>query len=123
MPGGTSGQLFVGDDGVIGADMYGREPRVFPTALHKDLMASPPLPKYPRSPGVYREWIDACKGHGVAGSGFAEHAGPLTEVVLLGNLAVRSGAAIDWDAEGMRVSNVPAANAFLDEEYREGWSL
>ena len=112
LPGGSSGQLFVGDDGVIGADMYGREPRVFPTALHEDLMASPPPPKYPRSPGVYREWIDAGKGHGAAGSGFAEHAGPLTEVVLLGNLAVRSGAAIEWDAERMRVSNVIEANAF-----------
>lgn len=58
-----------------------------------------------------------------AGSSFEAHAGPLTEVVLLGNLAVRSGAAIEWDAERMRVTNVPEANAFLDEEYREGWSL
>ena len=123
LPGGTSGQLFVGDDGVLGADMYGREPRVFPTALHKDVVANPPPKKYPRSPGVYREWIDACKGRGAAGSSFDTHAGPLTEVVLLGNLAVRSGTAIDWDAERMRVSNVPEANAFLDEEYREGWSL
>ncbi len=123
LPGGTSGQLFEGDGGVIGADMYGREPRVFPTALHEDVTASPPPKKYPRSAGVYREWIDACKGNGAAGSSFDTHAGPLTEVVLLGNLAVRSGAAIEWDAERMRVSNVPEANAFLDEEYREGWSL
>ena len=123
LPGGTSGQLFVGDDGVIGADMYGREPRVFPSALHEDVMASPPPKKYPRSAGVYREWIDACKGHGAAGSSFEAHAGPLTEVVLLGNLAVRSGAAIEWDAERMRVTNVPEANAFLDEDYRAGWSL
>ena len=121
--GGSSGQLFVGDEGVIGADMYGREPRVFPTALHKELMASPPPKKYPRSPGVHQEWVDACKGRGTAGSSFHEHAGPLTEVVLLGNLAVRSGAAIEWDAKRMRVSNVPGANAFIDEEYREGWGL
>lgn len=67
LPGGASGQLFVGDDGAIGADMYGREPRVFPTALHEDVMASPPPKKYPRSAGVYREWIDACKGHGAPG--------------------------------------------------------
>jgi len=119
LPGGTSGQ---GDDGVIGADMYG-EPRVFPTALHEDVLASPPPKKHPRSPGVYREWIDACKGQGAAESSFDGHAGPLTELVLLGNLAVRSGTAIDWDAERMRVSNVPEANAFLDEHYREGWSL
>ena len=123
LPGGSSGQLFVGDDGLIGADLYGREPRAFPTALHDEVTASPPPEKYPRSPGVYREWIDACKGRGASGSSFEEHAGPLTEVVLLGNLAVRSGAAIDWDSERMRVSNVPEANAFLEEEYREGWSL
>ena len=53
LPGGRSGQLFVGDDGVIGADMYGREPQVFPTKLHHDVIASPPPPRYPRSPGVY----------------------------------------------------------------------
>lgn len=90
--------------------MYATEPRVFPTARHEDLMASPPPPKYPRSPG---EWIEACKGNGKTGSGFAGHAGPLTEVVLLGNLAVRTGQAIDWDAERMQATDVPEANAFL----------
>ena len=123
LPGGSSGQLFVGDQGAIAADMYGREPRVFPTALHKDVLASPPPPTYPRSPGVYLEWINACKGNGTAGSDFADHSGPLTEIVLLGNLAVRTGQAIDWDAKQMRVTNVPQANDLLDDEYREGWSL
>ena len=103
--------------------MYATEPRLFPTALHEDVTASPPPQKYPRSPGVYREWIDACKGNGEAGSGFAEHSGPLTEVCLLGNLAVRTGKAIDWDAGKMQATNVPEANAYLDEPYREGWSL
>ena len=96
---------------------------MFPTARHEDVTASPAPRKYPRSPGVYREWIEACKGNGRTGSGFAEHAGPLTEVVLLGNLAVRTGKAIDWDAEKMQVTNVPEANAFLDEPYRAGWRL
>ena len=123
LPGGSSGQLFVGDAGVIGADMYARGPRVFPTALHQDVIASPPDQTYPRSPGVYQEWIDACKGNGKTGAGFTDHAGPLTEVVLLGNLALRTGHAIEWDASRMRVVNVPDANTFLDEEYREGWSL
>ena len=123
LPGGSSGQLFVGDDGVIGADMYAREPQVFPATLHRDVIASPPPPRYPRSPGVYLEWIEACKGNGTAGSSFPDHSGPLTEVVLLGNLAVRTGQAIEWDDKQMRATNVPEANAFLDEEYREGWSL
>ena len=123
LPGGSSGQLFVGEDGVIGADMYATEPRLFPTALHKDVIASPPPAKYPRTPGVHLEWIEACKGNGTPGSNFPDHSGPLTEVVLLGNLAVRTGQAIEWDAARMRATNVPEANAFLEEEYREGWSL
>jgi predicted dehydrogenase len=123
LPGGSSGQLLVGDDGVIGADMYATEPRLFPTTLHNDVTASPPPPKYPRTPGVHLEWIEACKGNGTAGSSFDGHSGPLTEVVLLGNLAVRTGWAIEWDAKRMRATNVPEANAFLDEEYRAGWSL
>ena len=57
------------------------------------------------------------------GSNFADHSGPLTEICLLGNLAVRTGKPIEWDAEGMRATNVPEANAFLDEPYRTGWSL
>ena len=107
----------------IGADMYGRTPRLFPARLHDDVMASPPPPTYPRSPGVFLEWIDAIKGRGATGSSFPGHAGPLTEVVLLGNLAVRTGQPIEWDGARMRVSNVPEANALLDEEYRKGWSL
>ncbi|MEE2637561.1 MAG: Gfo/Idh/MocA family oxidoreductase [Acidobacteriota bacterium] len=123
LPGGNSGQLFVGTEGVLGADIYGRAPRVFPAERHHDLMASSPPSTYPRSSGVYSEWIEACKGRGTAGSNFPGHAGPLTEICLLGNLAVRTGKAIDWDAVTMRATNVPEANAFLDEPYRAGWSL
>ena len=123
LPGGSSGQLFVGDEGVLAADMYAREPQVFPTARHRDLMASPPPQTYPRSPGVYREWTEACKGRGATGSSFSDHSGPLTEVCLLGNLAVRTGKPIEWDAAAMRATNVPEANAFLDEPYRAGWKL
>ena len=123
LPGGDSGQLFVGDDGVLAANIYGRDPQVFPTARHEDLLASPPPRTYPRSPGVYLEWIEACKGNGVPGSNFPDHSGPLTEICLLGNLAVRTGKPIEWDAAAMRATNVPEANAFLDEPYRAGWKL
>jgi hypothetical protein len=59
-------------------------------------------------------------------------AGPLTEMVLLGNVAVRSSALqkengrpvkLLWDAAGAKVTNVPAANQFLTMEYRKGWEL
>ncbi len=123
LPGGNSGQLFVGERGLLGADIYGRNPRLFPATLHEEVTANPPPEKYPRSPGVYLEWIEACKDEGTTGSNFPDHAGPLTEIVLLGNLAVRTREVIEWDAEQMRVTSVSAANEFLHAEYREGWSL
>lgn len=49
--------------------------------------------------------------------------GPLTETVLLGNVAYRAGQEIEWDAQRMRVTNVPDANRFVHRENREGWTL
>jgi predicted dehydrogenase len=118
-----SGQLFVGDKGLLAAGIYGEDPRLFPDRLHQEVLASPPPERYPRPESVFVEWTEACKGNGTAGSSFAEHAGPLTEMVLLGNLAVRSGREIEWDATTGRVTNVPEANELLHEEYRAGWTL
>lgn len=76
----------------------------------------------PRSPGHHREWIDACKGGPAAGANF-DHAGPLTEMVLLGNIAIRTGRKLYWDAENFKITNVPEANNLLHYEYRKGWTL
>jgi hypothetical protein len=86
-------------------------------------MASPPAESYPRTDGVYKEWTEACKGNGKTGSSFPEHSGPLTEMVLLGNLAVRTGVPLDWDAAAGRVTNHEPANELLHVEYRKGWTL
>ena len=75
-----------------------------------------------RSVGHHREWIEACKGGERAGANF-DYAGPLTETVLLGNIALRTGEKLYWDSENMRVTNVPEANNYIHREYREGWSL
>jgi predicted dehydrogenase len=119
----SSGQMFVGEDGVLTAGIYGEEPRLYPTSLHEAVMADPPPQKYPRSEGVYAEWIAAAKGEGTTGSNFPDHSGPLTEMALLGNLAVRSGRELTWDAEKGRVTNYEPANQYLHSEYRSGWSL
>ena len=50
-------------------------------------------------------------------------AGPLTETVLLGNVAYRSGAEIEWDSDKLAVVNVPEANRFLKNAYRKGWEV
>ncbi len=118
-----SGQLFLGERGVLVAGIYGEDPRLYPRQLHDEVMASPPAETYPRTDGVYKEWTEACKGNGKTGSGFAEHSGPLTEMVLLGNLAVRTGVPLEWDAAAGRVTNYEPANQLLQAEYRKGWKL
>jgi hypothetical protein len=66
--------------------------------------------------------VRACKGGEPAGSNFA-YSSRLTEMVLLSNVAVRARRRIEWDAAAMRVTNVPAANAFLTKEYRPGFGV
>jgi predicted dehydrogenase len=77
----------------------------------------------PRSPGHYHEWVAACRGGPPAGSNFADHAGLLTELCLLGNVAVRARKKLDWDGPNFRITNDAAANKLLHREYRNGWTL
>ncbi len=68
----------------------------------------------------YEEWIRACKGGPRAYSNF-DTAGPVTETVLLGNVAIRAGRRIEWDSRKLRVTNVAEANRFIRNDYRPGW--
>jgi predicted dehydrogenase len=88
------------------AQEYGRPPR-----------------KLERSPGHYKEWILACKGGTPAGSNFVTHAAHLAEVVLLGNIALRTPGKLLWDGENMKFTNSKEANPLINPPYREGWSL
>lgn len=121
----TTGQLFVGDKGKIMTT--DRNYRLIPEVAWDKL--EQPAKTLPRSPGHYQEWIDACKGGAPGGSNF-DWAGPLTEVVLLGNVALRLGLRdkmqkhkLLWDGPNLRVTNVPEANEFLRRAYRSGWAL
>jgi predicted dehydrogenase len=76
-----------------------------------------------RSPGHYVEWINACKGGPPAGSNFIDHAAHLAEVVLLGNIALRTKEKLYWDAENLRFTNSEEANRLINPRYRDGWSL
>jgi hypothetical protein len=65
--------------------------------------------------------VDACRGAGATGSHFG-YAGPLTETVLLGTVAIRvPGTKLEWDAAGLRVTNSAAANVLVRKAYRKGW--
>ncbi|MEZ5304333.1 MAG: Gfo/Idh/MocA family oxidoreductase [Verrucomicrobiales bacterium] len=83
-----------------------------------------PPKSLPRAPdgNPYKEWIDGIQGKGVPQSNFA-YAGPFTEVVLLGNLAVRLGKKIEWDSANLKATNAPEADALIKREYRDGWAL
>jgi predicted dehydrogenase len=80
------------------------------------------------SPGHFEEFVAAIKGGDPAVSNFADYAGPLTETVLLGNLAVwtadsGSGPTIEWDAKNLAAKNVPHLEKLIKPEYRQGYSI
>jgi hypothetical protein len=77
----------------------------------------------PRSPGNEREWLDACKGGKEKPGGNFEFAGMVTETLLLGNVATRSGQKLNWDRVNMKVVNADAAQKDIRPERRKGWEL
>jgi predicted dehydrogenase len=118
---GSSGSLFVGTKGRLLSSQQGRGgPRLLPERTFADFQG--PAPTLPRSPGHHAEWLEACKTGGPTGTHFG-YAGPLTELVLLGNVALRAGRRFAWDAPGMRVKDGPLDDLFLQREDREGWSV
>ena len=115
------GVLYVGDKGKILTGSHGANGiRIIPEPEMQAYTRPPET--IPRSIGHRQEWIAACKGGKPAGANY-DFAGPLTETVLLGNVALRVGKRIHWDAKNMKITNVPEANEFLHREYREGWRL
>jgi hypothetical protein len=82
----------------------------------------PPPQTIPVSIGHYQEWIAASKGGESAPCNF-DWGAPLTEIVLLGNVALRSGRKLNWDGKHGRFIGDEDANAFLQEPYRAGWML
>lgn len=81
-----------------------------------------PASVLPAGSGHHAEWIAAIQDGGSPGSRFA-YAGPLTEAVLLGNVAHRLGRGVTWDTARCRAVGDPEADRFLHVDYREGWSL
>jgi predicted dehydrogenase len=82
----------------------------------------PPKPTLPRVASHQAEWIDASRGIGKALSPFT-YAAVLTESLLLGNVALRTGAKIDWDAAKMQARGCPEADAFIRPAFRKGWRI
>lgn len=143
---GGNGVLLVGTKGKMMCSTYGRNPQLLPTSRTSEVNVPKTIERIPEGEehGHYLQWVDAC----VAGYGKKELssdfalAGPLTEIILMGNLAIRSfdirepkpekegqytypGRYIKllWDGPNMKITNFDAANQFVKREYREGFKI
>lgn len=141
---GSNGVIMIGSKGIMTCATYSIDPKVY---IDGKRVPNEDLPNKVRIPrvkdgisGHNYQWVEACKagfGNMAVSSGF-DYAGPFTESVLMGNLAIRSymlrenndpkGKFIGrqkllWDAKNMRVTNFEPANQFVRREYREGWKL
>lgn len=116
------GSMFIGDKGFIVCSTYGGDVQMFPEERfleYKDLPAT--LKRIETSHEM--NWVNACKGGEAPCSNF-DYSGPLTEMVLMGNLAIRvPGKRLLWDGDNMKVTNDEDANRFIKREYRNGWTL
>ena len=134
------GVLFIGSKGKLMADCYGANPRLVPLKANDIVNIPETIARVPDE-NHYLQWVNACLegyGKGVTSSPF-EYAGPFTESILIGNLAIRSWMLRDnptakrsvdkymgrkklfWDAQNMKVTNYDAANQFVKRDYRDGW--
>jgi predicted dehydrogenase len=131
-----SGCLMVGDKGLLfSPDDYGArffiklwdEEELVPAEQHEGVARIPQtLPRNPFEGNTgqrhAQEWIAACKGTGTCYSNF-DVAASLTEVILLGCIALHGTTRLRWDPEQLRMQNAPEADAWIRREYRRGWTL
>jgi hypothetical protein len=115
------GLLFVGDRGKILCGFNGAHPKLIPESKMNSFQPPPKI--LPRSPGNEREWLDACKGSKVKPGGNFEFSGMVTETLLLGNVAARTGQKFNWDRASMKVANLESAQKMVSPERRKGWEL
>jgi predicted dehydrogenase len=142
---GGNGVIFVGSKGKMMCSTYGANPSLLPTAKNKEVNVPQSISRVKDGAnGHYAQWVEAS----IAGYGKMEVsspfdiAGPLTEALLMGNLAIRSydirtprkdkpdqfdypgrNIKLVWDGANMKVTNFDQANQFVKRTYREGWTL
>ena len=120
-----SGTIFVGEKGKMWCETYSESPRLIPETFMQSFQRPPrTLPRVPEGrSGHEQNWLDAIRKKGQAVSHF-DYAGPFTESVLLGNVALRfPGERLQWDSAAMQVTNLPDANQYVQHNYRPGWTL
>jgi len=119
----TTGAVVLGDRGTI---MYGSHGAGGVRIIPEEKMRAYKLPekKLPRGLEHHRDWLDAIRGGTKAGSDFTLYGGPLTELAMLGVIAIKlAGTKLEWDAQNMRFTNCDEANQHVNPPYRHGWTL
>ncbi len=137
------GVIMVGSEGKIMFDCYGANARLLPLSRMTNFEELPQTLERVKEENHQRNWIAAIRGEATLSSDF-DFAGPFSEIILMGNLAIRSlyiqeeqfndkgemymgytgvGKKLKWDGENMRITNYEPANRFVRREYREGWML
>jgi hypothetical protein len=111
-------QLFIGSEGMLVSD-YNKH-RLLPE--EKFAGFTPPEQTIAKSVGHHREWVEAIKNGGTPLCNF-DYSGALTEAVLLGTIAYKSGQRIEWDAANLKITNSSEAQQLVHKEYRKGWEL
>ncbi|MBN1999267.1 Gfo/Idh/MocA family oxidoreductase [candidate division KSB1 bacterium] len=120
LTGGGNGILFIGKKGKMMCGGWAGTPRLIPETKMKAYQLPPKT--LARTPGIYRDWIDAIKNGRKSCADF-EYCGPMTEVVLAGAVAMRCREKLYWDGPGMKATNYPDAERFIVPEYCNGWTL
>jgi predicted dehydrogenase len=115
-----NGLLIVGAKGSLTCPGWSGMPRLLPYELHRTYQRPPKT--LPRVAGHHTDWLQACMGGTPACSNF-EYGARLTEFILLGNVALRSGKVLKWDGAAMNATNAPEAQTFIEGSYRKGWEL
>ncbi len=121
--GEDGGVIFYGTKGKLMHGTYAENPRLIPEKKMQEYKRPPKT--IPRSPGILEEWVAAIKDGKKSTTDFS-YSARLTEMMLLGNIALRTAKEnllLEWDGAAGKVTNFPSANEFLEQPYREGWSL
>jgi hypothetical protein len=117
------GIMFIGDAGTIVAGFLGQDPQLYAQGKHEPLAAAAPADQdASRRRGRTNPWLQAMQG-GEPSPGNFLNAGPITDAVNLGTIALRAGKKVLFDSEHMKITNADDANRYLYREYRKGWEL
>jgi hypothetical protein len=117
------GVIFIGEKGILLHGTYGSNPRLYPQTLTEAAAAVPK--SFPRIMWSHElNWIKAIRGEAKASSPI-EYAAQLTETMLLGLVALRTGQGkkIVYDGQLGQITNIAEANQYLTREYRDGWLI